>query len=292
MMEKLLNLKVQPVHDEIAALKTHGVSWNELCVKLEPIQTKLDELTTRVEALGSGRSHNSDQDSKASSKFLGSEVAGSVIEAKIQQMEKQLSELRTCDPKGKNALFGGLDKFGSTEDAAVWMKSKISEAACEVPLDMFDKGGFNGLVFGKIKSVEARNAAVIAIQRARIQYLGTAIWAKEDLPIEKRIPESFLFGLKKVMLGWKYTTEEVYVDKTDHILSVGVGRTRERIVTATVADGRFMAKWATEWEAWTEYSSSAEVQALCKKATETLQRSATKGSGRGKKGKKGANGAE
>ena len=63
------------------------------------------------------------------------------------------------------------------------------------------------------------------------------------------------------------------MNKTDQTLSVD----GEKVVTATVAEGRFVAKWANEWEAWTEYSSSAEVQALCTKAAETLQQNYHKG---------------
>ena len=110
--------------------------------------------------------------------------------------------------------------------------------------------------------------------------MGTPVWAKHDLPTEQRVPESFLFGPKKTLCTWGYTNEEVYVDKVYQSLKVA----GEVIVTANVRNGRFVTDWAKEWSEWSEFATSAEISALSAKATDILNRAATKGKGKGKKG--------
>ena len=280
-MERLFDRKLNPVRHEIASLKAHAISRNELTETFKPLKIKVDDLVSRIETLESARSQISDHDSRASSQQLGS-----AIEAKLQQMENQLAELHAEKPRDKNALIGGLDKFENIESAATWIKAKISEMRCEAPADVFSKGAFGGLVFVKFKTVDARNDAVIAIQRARLKHSGVPVWAKHDLPMEQRVPEAFLFGLKKVMLEWNYTKEELYVKKEDQTLEVA----KETVVAASVVNGSFVVNWTKEWGVWAEFSLSPEVTALSSKATETLRRAAAaaaKGSGKGKKGKKG-----
>ena len=84
---------------------------------------------------------------------------------------------------------------------------------------------------------------------------------------------------------WKYTKEELYVNKENQTFEVA----KEIVVTANVVNGSFVANWTKEWGDWAEFSLSPEVTALSSKATETLRRAAAaaKGSGKVEKGKKG-----
>ena len=117
------------------------------------------------------------------------------------------------------------------------------------------------------------------------------MWAKPDLPVDKRVPATFLFGLKKVLVGWGLNKQCAWVDEDKLTLKAG----EELVVTASVAQveqgassrgsaasgsKKLLCNWGGTWATWRDLQESAELEELVAKAEEALNRTAE-----GKKGK-------
>eukprot|EP00959_Pyramimonas_sp_CCMP1952_P239454 5004542-Pyramimonas_sp.AAC.1 len=76
------------------------------------------------------------------------------------------------------------------------------------------------MVFAKFDSMSARDKYVSILGRAQLKHQENMIWTRPDQPLEKRVPESFLFGLRKTFLGWGYSKSEVRVDTVEQKLKV------------------------------------------------------------------------
>jgi hypothetical protein len=212
---------------------------------------------------------------------------GSIIEAKVQELERRLEKglhhHTAAYDHSTTALFGGLDKHEDEASAKHWLAGTFVDLKIITPLDIFPKGDFKGMLFAKFESTEARDNAVTKFWKARIIYGGQLTWSKEDLPIERRVPETFLFALKKQFLEWKYEKFEVRVDKMKQTLAVD----GTVVVRAWVNDKKFGLTWDPEWEAWAELKGCPELSTLQTKATDAIGRSASSNKGKGKKGRKG-----
>ena len=247
------------------------------------INTDIGYLTGRIilleNGLTSGKLHV-----KSGDEYTGSE-SGSVIDAKISELEKKIDQMTggklgssEQEERECNMIVGGLDGFSDEQSATFWVLAKMSDI---VATDSFTKGDWNGLLFFKVDSPATRTKAVDYLRKARLQYESKVVWAKEDLLIQKRAPESFLFGRKKQLIAWGYSKEEVYVN-TSH-LSLSVAGTA--IVKSKVVENALQLLWADEWGDWDEFTQSPEVKQLIDRANIALAKS-TKGKGKGKKGSK------
>ena len=110
--------------------------------------------------------------------------------------------------------------------------------------ETYTKGEFKGLVFAKFSSKTERDAAVKLFRSNKLILGGNAIWAKEDLPLEERIPQSFLFGLKKLMIGWGYEKMAVWVDLSKNQLLVGT----DIVIALTVEGKELKTDIAKDWQ--------------------------------------------
>ena len=132
-------------------------------------------------------------------------------------------------------------------------------------------------------SLQEHGSAVAKFWKARIIYGGQPTWSKEDLQIERRAPETFLFALKKQFIESKCEKYEASVDKMKQTLAVD----GTVVVRAWVDDKRFGLASDPEWEAWAELKGSPELSTLQTKAEDAIGRSASGKKGKGKKGRKG-----
>ena len=103
------------------------------------------------------------------------------------------------------------------------------------------------------------------------------MWAKPDLPVEVRAPESYLFGLKKVLVGWGFAKACVRVDTAERNLKVG----GELVVSTSVVGGRLRHAWHGSWATWAELHQSDEVVQLGRRVAEALGRAGGGGKGKG-----------
>ena len=107
---------------------------------------------------------------------------------------------------------------------------------------------------------------------------GNAIWAKEDLPLEERIPQSLLFGLKKLMIGWGYEKMAVWVDLSKNQLLVGT----DIVIALTVEEKELKTDIAKDWQ--DDLRKDSDFTKLLDESKEKLRLggAATKGLGKGK----------
>ena len=279
----LLDMKLSPVQQELAAIKGHAISRMEFNQAVKPLKEEVTDLTRRMSELEMSTSQPASR--------AASEV-GSTIEAKLQELERQvneINELQSARPRDIphdreiTALFGGLEKVGGEEAAKVWLKKKLSDLHCQTPTDVYPIGDFTGILFCKFDSKIARDSAVLKYTRARISHGGQIAWSRPDLPIERRVPETFLFALKKQLVAWEYTKQEVRVDTDQLTLKID----GEVIVQASVKDKELELIWEPTWLAWDDLINSQELAALKAKASNALTRAGQSGKGKGKKGSAG-----
>ena len=88
-----------------------------------------------------------------------------------------------------------------------------------------------------------------------------------------------MFGLKKQLIVWRYSKEEVYVNASHLLLSVG----GTVIVESKVEEQILQLSWAEEWSKWDDFIQSPELSELSDRANAALSKSG-KGKGKGKKG--------
>ena len=104
------------------------------------------------------------------------------------------------------------------------------------------------------------------------------VWSRPEQPIEERVPESFLFGCKRMFTDWDFNKKIVKVDKDNLSLSID----DELVVKASTASGKLKLDWQGVWKAWDELQTSSELSALIEKANQVLAKSGGKKKGLGK----------
>ena len=140
-----------------------------------------------------------------------------------------------------------------------------------IPTEVFDEGEYKGIVFVPFKAKSARDDAVKLLSAERQH----GVYAKEDLPNEKRAPRGLLLGLRWLLKQWGY--KNVRVDDGFTTLDVGP----VRVLTLAVNEMQLEYTWDPEWKIWSYFMDNAEVTELIKKAQSTLSYSG-KGLSKGK----------
>ena len=202
----------------------------------------------------------------------------------LAEMQKQIDALkyqRASVDYSRTLVLGRLAGHDGFDGAAKWAKAKLAELQNPLPIDEYCKGDFKDIVFLKFSSEVDRDRAVEALRKAKLTYGGKPVWARPDQPAEVRIPEKFLFGLKKQLVEWGFSRSEVRVDSNTGKLTVG----GEEAVTAKAATGAISYQWHGAWKDWADLHNSPELKGLAEKANTSI-----KGSGGGAKGKGKASG--
>ena len=268
--KEILREQLQPIQNDIRLIKLHGVSQADFKNTVDPIKHDVATLSARLDAL--------ENKSSGLPSARSGQSTTTDIETKLLELEHKLSELAHRDREA-NAVIGGLGNFEDIDEAVTFLKEQFDRLKTPEYADIFTKGDFNNIVFIKFRSAASRDQFVSVFGKAQIKHQGNAVWTRPDLPIEKRVPESFLFGLRKVFLEWKYTKEEIRVDTHNHIFKVA----SEPVVQATISNDQLKLHWYGAWGTWDDLTNSSELQHLVSRANETLSR-VGKGSGKGKKG--------
>ena len=239
--------------------------------RLNAIEARVDTTLVRVEKLEAVLSGG------------GGVGVSQEVQDKLDAMQKQIAELQQV-PGGSmsgpqitsTAVFGGLVGFGSKLEADEWLEDKLRSLLCPQAVETYIKGNdFNGLLFVKFADKRSRDIAVAKFRGAYLQRSGKAVWAKADLPIQQRVPESYLFGLKRVLVEWGFNRGVVRVDTTAGSLTVA----GEQVVASMVVGGRLQNSWCGAWADWAELHQATEVVELGRRAAEALGRAAAGGGG-------------
>ena len=193
----------------------------------------------------------------------------------IDQQKKGASDLREYN----TVIIGGLE-CSSLVAAETWAKSKLTQKNAALPTKMYAKGDiFKGFLWLQFDGTEKANDALSAMKEALKN--DTEAWCNFDLPIEQRVVNSVLFGMKAQLVAWKLPKKYLNVDTdTDTITAGG-----KDIVRASVVGDTLSIEWiAADWAQWEELQQSPEIDSIIAKAREKLAQSSKemgKGAGKG-----------
>ena len=156
------------------------------------------------------------------------------------------------------------------------------QVASPAPTEVFIKGDmsdFNDVVFGRFSSLADRDVAVKKVSQAKLSFDGQKLWAKQDKPLMQRIPESVLFGIKRLLMTkmdlhrgslWVHlSTRELHFEK-------------ELAIRVTCQDGVINLTYGTEWETYMT-SEDPGFEDIAKDANAKLRHFTMKGRGKGSK---------
>ena len=102
-------------------------------------------------------------------------------------------------------VFGGLWSLGSVANAEIWLKKHLSDVGGSMPVDVYWYGDFADTVYATFASVPERDASANKLTRAKIQLESKVVWGWAQTSLEVRACETFLSGLKKILVGWGFT---------------------------------------------------------------------------------------
>ena len=113
------------------------------------------------------------------------------------------------------------------------------------PDEIYTKGDFKGLVFGKYGSQVQRDRSVEAFRKSRLGRAGSKTWATEDMLIEARACKKVLFGIKMMLTEWGEDKFNLWVDLNRFYLYLG----NEFIMSVWVdSNGILQSEFGEEWE--------------------------------------------
>ena len=108
------------------------------------------------------------------------------------------------------------------------------------------------------------------------------IWAKQDMPIEKRVLQGVLFACKTLMASpeWGYSKTSIWVDLEKSTILLG----SDTVVEMSILDRKLNVKTGSGYEAFVQ---DPGWQQILKDAQTKLSMVPTKGAGKNGKGGKG-----
>ena len=146
------------------------------------------------------------------------------------------------------------------------------------PIDIYEKGDFNGIVFVKFACEADRNTAIPMLKKLKLQEDGAKIWAKADQQIEGRVETSVLFGIKYLLSSWGYPRNCCWVDMDAKTVECG----DQIFATVSINDRQLNVSYGNEWAAWGTFINEAALKDIITKAEEKLSQSSSKGKSKGK----------
>ncbi|CAK0878910.1 unnamed protein product, partial [Prorocentrum cordatum] len=151
-IEGMFKQYLQPLQQDVAAIKLHGISRDELQQALEPVQAEMNKLTERVDFLERSGSRSPSATSGAAPSIT------SHIEQKIFNLEKQFSELTAGRDRECNA---------DMDTAMDFLKGQFVRTRVPEHIDIFTKGAVNSIVFVKFGSADKCDKFVNVLGKAQ-----------------------------------------------------------------------------------------------------------------------------
>jgi len=263
------------VHEEIAPLKQEV---NELSVQLSATNNKVEQIDINAKA------------ALAAANEAKAMIQDDSLAKKVADLENLVKGLKISPSDSVTAMIGNLDEASSVEAAKSWLSEVFRKASVDGVVDIYPKmtdDKFNGRLFVKFSSSEKRNAAIRSFRSQRTDMAGKKPFMNEDLPLNERVPLSFLARFKRVLTDdkWGYARQSVKYDADTRILSVG----GDDVVSAITENHALKLTWISKsWGEWKELQDSDElqniIQELDSKLTEAQKR-LDKGKGKGPVGK-------
>ena len=102
-----------------------------------------------------------------------------------------------------------------------WVEQALRRASIDGHNEIYNKCGvrvFNGMVFVKFDSVQRRDSAMRQSNVLRTGRGPKTLFMSPDLPVDERVPRSYLFGVKRLLADWQF--KNARVDTSTRTLSV------------------------------------------------------------------------
>ena len=125
--------------------------------------------------------------------------------------------------------------------------------------------------------------AVNILREAQLKCGEKQVWANEDLALETRVPEGFLFGCKELLVGFGYKRQIIHVDTDKQELKIN----GQIVISATVNCSILKIDYHGDFTEWDEFKANSEVNVLRSKASDSLtktggvEKGTEKGAGKG-----------
>ena len=111
------------------------------------------------------------------------------------------------------AVVGGLHDASSPDAAKAWLREVFTKGGIDGFLEMYHKGKekFDGMLFVKFPSVQKREQAIHSFNLMQAKFADATNFMNPDLPLQARVPRSFLNNLKKLLTSaeWGFPKSSV-----------------------------------------------------------------------------------
>ena len=232
--------------------------------RVENIETRLDETIVKVEKM---------EKLEEEVKLLREEVRGRPTSSTPKSQEE------AGDTRARTTVWGGLQQLGSLKEITKWIQETLQELNLEISKEIYvksDASVFKGLVFAKFSSQGVRDEVVEAMKK---NLEAESSWVKPDKPIKQRASDSFLLGVKRVLVSWGFGKQQIKVDTEERCMKDG----DTEIVKVTEKDGAMELEWSPAWKDWQAFMTEESVVELIAKF-HSMMETAGKSTGKGKKG--------
>ena len=207
---------------------------------------------------------------------------------RIEDLEKLVAGMSLSGHGGASGVVGvvgGLQDASSPEAAKAWLNQVLQQARIDGVQEIFHKGSnkFNGMLFVKFTSSGKRDAAIGAFNSLRSKFSDKISYMNQDLPVQERVMNSFLLGLKRMLVGpgWEFNKTSVQVDTSAQTMAVQ----GEIVLKARVKDFKLVLEWIKpEWGAWEEFVKDGQFNTLFQAGQDKLSEAwkrMDKGKGKG-----------
>lgn len=235
---------------------------------VNPLKVEMASLSERVTNIENNKKENAG----------GPDILCDEVTVKIVQMQKKIDDLSVVQKPV--VVIGGLSSLESFENAEKWIKTKLDELGAPPVLNTWVYGDFGDIIFVRFANISERDAVIEKITRAKIEIASKLVWANEDAALDVRVCRKFLFGVRKILLGWWGRGARVKVEAEGATKFLKVAG--KVVVTVSVDNGQLQCDWDTEWKGWEDFHKSEEVITLVERMVGLLKGGGGKGDGKGK----------
>ena len=280
LMRRLITMEKRRRHDT-KTLEKKIMTETRVMVSeaVDPLKDKQSDVQTSIAAL---RSASSQQGTALQT--LEAKV-DTVLTKRVDELERMIKDMhiKKVTHGGSTAVVGGLSSASSPAVAIEWVWEQTKKADIKGVTEVFHKGSnveFNGMVFLKFDSTEARDRAIVAFNAIKAGLDNAQTFMNPDLPVTIRAPKALLFGLKNLLVEWGNQKGSIYVDSEALVLSVE----GKPVVTANGHDFELGMEWLDpQWAQWQELQNDAKFQALLAVARDKLSKAkAARSKGKGR----------
>jgi hypothetical protein len=208
------------------------------------------------------------------------------IEQSMQNMLSQPKATSQKAPDGSNMLVcGGLQSY--SHEAAQQYLHKMLDPAITGHFEVFKMSNeFKGVMFVKcLNHQEASIALGVLRQSVAKENVGkdfaNRLWCDFKKPIETRVCDGFMGGLKTQLAEWKFPKTCMTYNSDSGVFKVE----GKEVLKVSVIQNEFQYVWVDKlWGEWEQLQASPEFQELIKRAKDRLAQSQafrSKGAGKG-----------